>query len=101
MSKFFVANLASAFVLIAAGAAFAGVDPTPAPQTPAGATAPAAQSTAASSAQSPTTKQPAAKVAKAKSPDDIICKPDTGTGSRVGGAKICLTRAQWKEHEND
>ena len=99
MSKFFVANLASALVLIAAGAAFAGADPTPAPQSPADASAPAAQSTSA--AQSPAPKQTTAKVAKAKSPDDIICKPDIGTGSRVGGAKICLTRAQWKEREND
>jgi hypothetical protein len=47
--------------------------------------------------------QPApAQVAKKKgpSPDDVICKPDSGTGSRVGGMKICLTRAEWRQREN-
>lgn len=101
MSKFIVANLASVFVLMAAGSVFAAPDSNtstpPADQTSASASA--AQSPAPSSdVQTPPSKP--AQAAKQKSPSDIICKPDTGTGSRVGGVKICLTREQWKERDD-
>jgi hypothetical protein len=98
LSKSFVASLASAFVLTAACSAFAATDPTPAPtaQTPV-ASAPAAAPAAKDQTQAP--QKTAQK--KAPSPDDIICKYDDGTGSRLGSVKICLTRAQWKEHNQD
>jgi hypothetical protein len=104
LSRFIVANLATAFVLIAAGSVFAAHDSNtsspPADQSSASA-APAAQSQAPSTAAAPPTSQPAAtQTAKKKSPSDVICKPDAGTGSRVGGVKICLTREQWRERED-
>jgi len=43
----------------------------------------------------------AAQAAKKKASSDIVCKPDVGTGSRVGGMKICMTRAEWKQRELD
>lgn len=32
-------------------------------------------------------------------PDKVVCKRTANTGSRVGGAKECLTKAQWRERE--
>lgn len=103
MSKIIAANLASALVLIAAGSAFAAPDSTPSPAPTAQDPSSAAQSPSASQpAQTPAAQQAAAAGAKKKpSPDDVICKPDVGTGSRVGGAKICLTRAQWRQRQMD
>ena len=99
LSKFIVATLASAFALTAISSVFAAADP-------ALSSAPTAQSSAvssASAAQSPTPSpapSTAAKVAKKPSPSDIICKPDSGTGTRIGGAKICMSRADWKQRED-
>ena len=99
LSKFIVANLASALVLMAASAVFAAADPTPSSPPTDQASAPAAQSPASTTPAVPAAQPTAAKVAKKPSPSDIICKPDTGTGSRVGGAKICMTRAEWKQRD--
>jgi hypothetical protein len=103
LSKMIAANLASAFVLLAAGAVFAATDPTPpSPPPTAGPSAAAAQSPAAATATQPAAPA-ATQVAKKKapSPSDIICRPDTGTGSRVGGAKICMSRADWRQRDLD
>jgi hypothetical protein len=102
LSKFIVANLASAFVLIAASAVLAAPDSNtsapPADQSSASSVAPSqAPSTAAAT---PASQPTPAQAAKKKSPSDVICKPDAGTGSRVGGVKICLTREQWRERED-
>lgn len=100
LSKFIVANLASALVLMAASSVLAATEPTDTPTSPPTASPPPAADQAAQS-PSPTSKPATTQVAKKKpSPDDVICKPDVGTGSRVGGVKICLTRAQWREREN-
>jgi hypothetical protein len=93
LSKFIVANLASALVLTAVSSVFAAPDPAQAPSAQAS-TAPAAQSPAAQATPTQTAKK------KAPSPDDVICKPDSGTGSRVGGMKICMTRAEWRQRED-
>jgi hypothetical protein len=105
LSKFIVANLASVFVLVGASAVFAAPDSTtsspPADQSSASLTAPAAQSPAPATAVATPASQPTpAQAAKKKAPSDVICKPDVGTGSRVGGVKICLTREQWRERED-
>jgi hypothetical protein len=105
LSKFIVANLATAFVLIAASAVFAAPDSNtcapPADQSSASSAAPPAQSQAPFTAAATPASQPTpAQAAKKKSPSDVICKPDAGTGSRVGGVKICLTREQWRERED-
>ncbi|HEY2176944.1 MAG TPA: hypothetical protein VGH15_00050 [Caulobacteraceae bacterium] len=95
MSKFIVASLASAFVLTAAGSLFAAGNTTPAP-------APTPQAAAAEPAAPPTaqlTPAQAAAAAKKKSDTQVICKPDSGTGSRVGGLKICMTREEWRHRD--
>jgi hypothetical protein len=102
MSKFIVANLASALALITAGSVLAASTPDASPQ----ARAAAAQTPPSASAPDPSKAPVAQKTAqaakkKAPSPDEVLCKPDVGTGSRVGGAKICLTRAQWRERAMD
>ena len=33
--------------------------------------------------------------------DKMICKAQKETGSRLGGKKICMTRAQWDEHRRN
>jgi hypothetical protein len=37
----------------------------------------------------------AAPAKKAHDPNQVICKSTGETGSRLGGEKKCLTRAQW------
>jgi hypothetical protein len=94
LSKVLAATLASASLLIA-GSVSAEPDPTPPPAASADAAASAAQAPAPTPAPAP-----APQAAKKKLPSDIICKPDVGTGTRVGGAKICLTREEWRQREN-
>jgi hypothetical protein len=96
LSKFIVASLASALALTAVSSVLADPDPAPAATPP-------AQSSAAPADQATQMPAPAAQPApapiakkKGPSPDDVICKPDTETDSRLGGKKICLTREEWK-----
>jgi hypothetical protein len=70
--------LATVFLASIAGAAFAG--DTPASSTPA-AVAPAH----------------AAKKVKVESPDDVICRTEMETGSRLNSHRTCLTRQQWND----
>jgi hypothetical protein len=99
LSKNFIANLASAFVLTAAVSAFAAPDTVQTSAAPATAAAPAAPQAAQPAAQA-TTQTASAKPAKKQPlPTDIICKPDSGTGSRLGGEKICMTREDWRKHD--
>ena len=98
MSKVFVAALASVLALTVSGAAFAADDTTPAPAPTEQAQAPAAA--VADQSAAPASKAPAAQAPKKKADSDVICKPDAGTGSRVGGMKICLTRKEWRERED-
>ncbi|MGH7022917.1 MAG: hypothetical protein ACREEB_04900 [Caulobacteraceae bacterium] len=95
VTKLIVASLASILALTAAGSLFAAGDPTAPPAPTAQATVPATQSPA------PAPNPKTALAAKKPSPKDVICKPDPGTGSRVGGVKICLTREEWRQREMD
>lgn len=40
-------------------------------------------------------EQPAGK--KARDPNEIICERQEEIGSRLGGQRVCKTRAQWAE----
>jgi hypothetical protein len=67
-------------------AAFAASDqPTPAAATPAPSTVSAA----------------AAKRPPVNSDDQIICKREDEIGSRLGGAKVCMTRRDWRQQSTD
>ena len=101
MSRFIVCALASALALTTAGQVFAAPDttaPTSGPMDPAPAAA--AQDPAQTPAQAAAAKAAAAAAAKKKADADVICKPDSGTGSRVGGMKICMTRKEWRERQD-
>lgn len=39
----------------------------------------------------------AAKTPPPPSPDDVICKRQEVTGSRLGGRKVCHTRLEWEQ----
>jgi hypothetical protein len=43
----------------------------------------------------------AAKAAKPSYADEVVCKTQIPTGSRLGGTKTCLTRAQWENQARD
>jgi hypothetical protein len=97
LSKFFVTNLAFVFVLTVASSGLAVADPatSSAPDS-----AQVDQSAAAAPATTPAPAPAPAKAAKKQPlPTDIICKPDSGTGGRLGGPKICMTRADWRKRE--
>lgn len=40
---------------------------------------------------------PAAPQAKSLDPNEVVCEKEEETGSRLGGHKVCMTRAQWAE----
>lgn len=40
---------------------------------------------------------PAPREAQAKDKDKLVCRRVGSTGTRVGGAKRCLTREQWSQ----
>ncbi len=40
-----------------------------------------------------------APVAKKEASDKLICRREVKTSSRMGAAKICLTRQQWEEKD--
>jgi hypothetical protein len=49
----------------------------------------------AASAQIPTTPTKVAPTAGES--DKLVCKTEEKVGSRLGGARVCLTAEQWKE----
>jgi hypothetical protein len=50
----------------------------------------------------PTTPQAAPQTApKTPGPDDVICKREEETGSRIPGAKVCHTRREWDQMSAD
>jgi invasion protein IalB len=67
----------------------------------------AAASVQAQSTSVPTAAEPAtqpAPVAAAKNghnPDQVICKREETTGSRLEGHRTCYTRAQWEQMARD
>jgi hypothetical protein len=66
-------------------------------QTNSGGTAPNAQPAAI-----PESRPMAPSSDKPLDPDDeVVCKRDNATGTRVSRQKICLTRRQWREVGND
>jgi len=49
-----------------------------------------------------TTPAPAAKPMKhGYDPDTVICKWTEEIGTRLGGGKVCMTRAQWDQQTRD
>ncbi len=53
---------------------------------------------AATTVPAATTLAPAAVATAKANPDDkIICQHEDTTGTRLGGHKVCMTKAQWRE----
>jgi len=75
-------RLAGAALLILAAAPVAAADTA----------APANTATADAGGATATTTDPAAKPKAEKK----ICRSDPASESRLGGTKVCLTRAQWR-----
>ena len=48
-------------------------------------------------AQSPTQSPPAAQ--KPYDPNEIVCKKEESTGSRLGAKRVCMTRVQWADRQ--
>ena len=84
-STAFSLRLAGAALLIIASAPVAAADTA----------APANSATADAGGAPATTATPAAPAAKPKA-EKKICRADPASESRLGGTKICLTRAQWR-----
>lgn len=51
------------------------------------------------SAQTPSSSSPAE--GSATSPNDMICRTQGETGSRLQRSRVCRTRAQWDEQRRD
>ncbi len=65
-------------------------------------------STSALAAQDPTSAAPAQGAAMSAAPgqaapksneDEVVCKQEKVTGSRLGGHKTCMTRLEWAKQE--
>jgi hypothetical protein len=82
MNPSLLAALAGAFLITASGTALADPAATPS-ATP---ILPAAV--------------PPAQKAKSHPQDEIVCKTIVATGSRLGGTKVCKTRADWYQESN-
>jgi hypothetical protein len=41
------------------------------------------------------------RLAKARDPNQIVCENQEVLGSRLATRRVCMTRAQWAEHERD
>ncbi|HEY2177963.1 MAG TPA: hypothetical protein VGH15_05220 [Caulobacteraceae bacterium] len=82
MTRTLLAALAASVFVSASGVALAQTDPAAAPAaSAAGIAAP-----------------PAKPVGN---PDDkVVCKMLTPTGSRLGGHKVCMTKAQWQQQSD-
>jgi hypothetical protein len=77
-----LAVFAGAALISASGVALADPAPTPV----------AAPAPVAARPQTPRTKVHAG--------DEVVCKTVVATGSRLGGTKICKTRADWYQESN-
>jgi hypothetical protein len=47
------------------------------------------------------TSQPAKPAKKVRDPNEVICKTIPEPGSRLGGTKTCLARADWEQQTRD
>lgn len=56
-----------------------------------------AQTPPAQTSQTQATQQKTQPAKPAHDPDEVICRRQDDTGSRLGGTKICHTRAEWDE----
>lgn len=64
----------------------------------------ASGSTSAWARQAPTavpTSASASQAAPKDTDNDVVCKQEKVTGSRLGGRKICMTRLEWAKQERD
>lgn len=41
------------------------------------------------------------KPAKARDPNQVVCENEEVLGSRLAMRRVCMTRAQWAEHQRD
>ena len=48
----------------------------------------------------PTAEQPA-KAVKAQDPSQVICEYQEELGTRLGGHKVCATRAEWQQQRQE
>jgi hypothetical protein len=56
---------------------------------------------AAAASSAPPGAAPAAVTRPRHDPDEMICKWIQELGSRLGGGRVCLTRAQWDKQSRD
>ncbi len=64
----------------------------------------ASGSTSVWAGQAPTATPTSATASQASPRDtdnDVVCKQEKVTGSRLGGRKICMTRLEWAKQEQD
>jgi hypothetical protein len=89
MTKIHIAAAIAILFTAVGGSTFAASDPVPAPsQQPAPSVAPAMPAAA---------PQPPKK----SRDDEMVCKTEETTGSRLGGKKVCMTRRDWAQHSLD
>jgi invasion protein IalB len=53
--------------------------------------------TAPTLAQTPT--QSSAAVQKPNDPNEVVCRKEESTGSRIGAKRVCMTRMQWADRQ--
>ena len=58
----------------------------------------ALQAAAVPAAAPATHATPAPVVTAANTDNKLICKQEDEVGTRLGGHKVCMTRAQWREN---
>jgi hypothetical protein len=85
-TKFSAVCTAAAILLGGMAASAAADDQTPAPTAPASA---------------PAAGQGTPQSAKPNDPDEIICKREQVTGTRVARQKICMSRRDWDEEAEE
>lgn len=82
-----------AMLALAAASAIASAEETPPPPSPPDQTTQPAP---------PAQPAPAMTPAAAKDPmDEMVCRKETLTGSRLGGKRVCLTRREWDQITRD
>jgi hypothetical protein len=69
---------------------------------PVGGGAPSAMTTPSTQTSSPPVTPAGPATTNAKTPDQqIICKHEDEIGSRLGGKRVCMTKAQWAQQAQD
>jgi len=86
MTPFTHRAMLSALIFVAAACAHAA-DPSAAPTAGAG----------VQPATSASPSQPSVKVAKKSRDEDVVCRTEQVTGSRLGGKTVCATRKEWAD----